>query len=793
MRFTLSALKKYLKTDMSAEQLAGAMTLLGLEVEEVHDMRKPLDRFIVAEVVEETPHPDSDHLHLLKVDTGGGIIQVVCGAPNAKKGLIGILARPGDIIPESGEKLKKGNIRGQASEGMMCSERELGLGTDHDGIIELPAGAKAGEAAPGALAKTYTIDVVFEAEVTPNRPDYLGVIGIARDLAAGGYGEFIAPKIESMKGSFDCPVKIENKAPEFAKQFDIRYVRGVNNGPSPKWLGDYLNLCGGKAISALVDITNYCVVDICRPLHAFDADKVKGAITVGLAKGGEKFLALDGNEYTLAGGDIVIRDDTGVISLAGIMGGSATSCTPETKNVILESAYFDPVAIRRSAKRLGIESDAKYRFERGVDPASTEWGMEFATKIIIDICGGEASHVARTGANAWRAPGVEFPIEYFKRRIGIDMDKETMAGILKRLGCEVKEKGDTLLINPPSWRGDIAAKEDITEELIRIYGYDKLPENHVAADGMRPVLDARQSRRGAARRLLAARGLVEVYTWSFMSSAKDSGTDEPIRLANPITAELDIMRRSIIPNLLDGLAANAARSIRSAHIFEIAPVFASGRPGDQRLCAAGARCGNMREKDWSAPAAPVSAYDAKADALALLALYGIDAAKVRYSTDGLPRWAHPHRGAAISYGGKTVGYFGEVHPLALKKSGIKNIAAAAFEIDLDTLPEAAKKTPAKKKLALSEFQPIERDFAFVLEAGVNADEILRAARTASEAISAARIFDIYTGTNLGGKKSVALSVEIVPAGKTLTDAEIQAISDRIIANAAKLGGVLRDK
>ncbi|MDR1476899.1 MAG: phenylalanine--tRNA ligase subunit beta, partial [Rickettsiales bacterium] len=444
-------------------------------------------------------------------------------------------------------------------------------------------------------------------------------------------------------------------------------------------------------------------------------------------------------------------------------------------------------------RRLGIESDAKYRFERGIDPASTEWGMEFATKLILDICGGEASKVSKTGSNPYKKTTIEFPAGYFEKRIGLKLDKKTAAGILGRLGCEIEEKSNALSVTPPSWRGDLEAKEDITEELIRIYGYDKMPANPVTAEGMKPVLDARQARNSTARRLLASRGLVEVYTWSFMSSKKESDVRQPIRLANPITAELDVMRQSIIPNLLDGVSANMARSVRSSHLFEIAPAYKSTRPGDQRTYASAVRSGNMRDKDWSAQGASASAYDVKEDALALLGLYGIDAAKVRYSTDGPPSWAHPYKSAAIIYANQTVGYFGEAHPLALKRHGIKNASAAAFEIDLDALPAGARKTPAKKKLALSEFQPIERDFAFAFDKNTPADEILRAVKSASDSIAEARIFDIYTGANLGGKKSVAVSATIVPSGKTFTEAEIQAISEKIIANAAKLGGELRDK
>ncbi|MDR2098578.1 MAG: phenylalanine--tRNA ligase subunit beta [Rickettsiales bacterium] len=795
MKFTLSALKKYLKTDKTPAEIADALTLLGLEVEEMRDARAPLAGFVVGEIVEAAPHPDSDHLRLLKVDAGSGILQVVCGAPNARKGLKGILSRPGDIIPSTGEKLRKGVIRGVESQGMMCSARELGLGSEHAGIVEIPADieAEAGAPALSVLEKIYPIDVVFDAEVTPNRPDYLGVIGIARDLAAGGHGEFVAPETKVVKGAFDSPVRVENRIPEAAKQFNIRYIKGLGNGESPDWLKNYLSAVGAKAISALVDVTNYCAVDICRPLHVFDADKIRGALRIDFAKEGEKFAALDGGTYDLKPGDIVIRDDVGIQSLGGIMGGIAASCTPETKNVLLESAYFDPANIRRTAKRLGIESDAKYRFERGIDPASTAWGMEFATRMILDICGGEASHVVETGADPHREIAIEFPVAHFKDRIGLDMDRKDMVAILERLGCVVEAKGDALRVVPPSWRVDMAIKEDITEELLRIYGYDRLPAVSVTAGGMRPLLSPLQARKSAARRLLASLGLVEVYTWSFMDSSKEIDVAAPIRLANPIASGLDVMRQSIIPNLLSGVAENLARSVESVGLFEIAPVFKSAAPGDQAIFAGAVFGGNVVEKDWRSAPRAASAYDAKEAMLSLLALYGADAAKLRYRTEGLPSWVHPARGAAVAFAGKIVGYFGDVHPLALRKFGIRNAPVAAFELDLGALPAVKSKGAAKKKLSLSEFQTVSRDFAFLFSNDVAADEILRAARGADAMISDAWVFDVYRGAELGGKKSVALQIAVSPAASTLTDGEIQAISDKVIANVAKLGGALRDR
>lgn len=796
MRFTYNQLKKYLKTNLNPNEIANALTMLGLEIEEIIDKKSPLADFIVGEIVECTDHPDSDHLHILKVNTGSEILDVVCGAPNARKGLKGILARPGNIIPADGSKLKKGMVRGKPSNGMMCSIRELGLGTEHDGIIELDDNAVAGQDAISALEKSYTLDVIYEGNVLPNHPDYLGVLGIARDLAAGGFGEFMGPEIKEVKCEFKSPITVINNATDDAKEFNTRYIKNVKNAESPKWLKDYLASVDMNSISALVDITNFCLHNLNRPLHVFDADKIKGNLVIDYAKGGEEFVALDGNTYILNAGDIVIKDDNGIQSLAGVMGGLATSCTMETKNVLLESAYFNPVVIRKTAKQLKIESDSKFRFERGIDPCCTIWGLDVATNLILDICGGTASEICKTGACCFKEYKIDFPVSYFKQRVGFDIDKKDMIDILSKLGLKVSDKGDVLEVIPPSYRGDIEGPHDITEELVRVYGFEKLPAISVKSEGKNLTVDIETIKKLQIPHILANRGLTEVYTWSFMSDKKEFDNTNPIRVVNPIASDLNVMRKSIIPNLLDGVKENLSRSIQTSNLFEIGPVFYGNNPEEQHLYVSGVRQGLTTFKDWSNNPANADVYDVKNDVFAICRLFDIDPEKLRYDTENLPTYLNPYKSAGVIFANKVIGYFGEVHPLILKKFGIKHTNVVCFEINVDEIPlPKAKKSIAKKKLNISDLQPISRDFAFIFDMDVKAIDITKTVKKANaELISSVRIFDIYVGDKLeSGKKSVAINVIIVPKEKTLSDDEIQEISNKIVENVVSLGGELRDK
>ncbi len=796
MRFTYNQLKKYLNTNLNANEIANALTMLGLEIEDVEDIRSPLSDFIVGEVIECKDHPDSDHLHLLKVNTGTEILDVVCGAPNVKKGLKGILARNGNIIPVNGMKLKKTMVRGYESNGMMCSAYELNIGEDHDGIIELPNEITAGTDAISALEKVYNLDVIYEGNVLPNRPDYLGVIGIARDLSAGGFGEFIPPQIQEIKSDYDSPIIVENKATEDAKEFNTRYIKGVENKDSPRWLVEYLKSSNMNSISALVDITNFCLHNINRPLHVFDADKIKGKLVIDYAKGGENFTALDGNTYILNEGDIVIKDDNGIQSLAGVMGGLNSSCSMETKNVLLESAYLNPVKIRKTAKRLKIESDSKFRFERGIDQCCTIWGMEYATNLILDICGGSPSRICKTGKCQYQPHTIEFPVSYFEKRIGFDIPKQEMVKILTNLGCEVSEDKDKLFITPPSYREDIEGKDDITEELVRVYGFDKLPSVSVRPDSFNLVVDTKIIHKTILPRILAYKGLTEVYTWSFMSSKKELDTTTPsIKITNPIASDLDVMRKSIIPNLLDGIKSNLSRCITTSNLFEIGPTFYGAKPMEQNISVAGVRQGEIQLKNWQGAPRTADVYDVKDDVISILKVFGVSLNSIKLETTNLPNWLNPYKSASIIFANKTIGYFGEIHPLTLKKFGIKNTNVVAFEVNLDFMPNLKLKGTSKKRLIISDLLPVYRDFSVIIDENVLGGTILSEVKNANkEYISDAIIFDIYKGDNLPkGTKSVAIRITIEQKDKTLTDDEINVIFKSAIDKVVKLGGKLRDK
>jgi len=797
MKFTLSSLKKYLKTDLSAQQIADACTILGLEIESMVDKAAPIANFIVGEIISEEKHPNADRLHLLKVSVGKGEpLQIVCGAPNAKKGLKGILARPGDVIPATGDTLEAGELRGVKSFGMMCSTRELGLGDDHSGIIELKdPKAFAGESAVAALAREFDLDVLFDAEVTPNRPDYLGVMGIARDLAAGGYGEFVEPPLPKILVSEKFTIQVENKATELAKYFLVQEFRGVKNVESPKWLKDYLSAVGMNSHNALVDITNYMMHNMCRPLHVFDADKIKGKIVIEEARGGEKFAALDGNTYTLSKGDIAIKDDTGVISLAGVMGGLSTAVSEDTRNVLVEAAYFVPAPVRMTSKRLGLESDSKYRFERGVDPNSCDWGLVRAGALIMEICGGQACPVIPTGQNPYRDTPLSFPVAFFKQHMGLELDRKEMARILTALGCVVSDKGAKLWITPPSWRADITMREDICEEIGRMFGYDKLPEERVLPSDFKPVLSARQARNMELKRVLAARGLSEAYTYSFMHSKdeiepwSEGFQKEPIFVANPITAEMDVMRKSLVPNLLNAVEWNNSHALSDSNdmnnwlgsisLFEIAPVFMGNQPGQQRLYATALRYGAARGNAWEEAKRWVEIYDIKADLFAALTLYNISENDIEFDTKNLPDWVNPYRSARVIIDGIVVAIFGEIHPSKMSKvPGV----AVFFELDLDVLPE---KSRFKKHYAPAELFMIFRELSFNFPTNVSVREIYNALTSLKEPLLAdITIYDKF-------KDSLGIQLKIQPKETALTDEQIAAIVAKAQKACEKLGGKLR--
>jgi phenylalanyl-tRNA synthetase beta chain len=806
MKFTLSWLKQHLDTDASVEAIAERLTMLGLEIEEVADRAAELAAFTVGYVVSCERHPNADRLTVCLVDTGARQVQVVCGAPNAHTGMKGVFAPAGVRIPGTGLDLKKTVIRGVESNGMLCSEKEMGLSEEHAGIIELPDDAPLG--APFA-AVTGLADPVIEIAVTPNRGDCLGVHGVARDLAAAGLGRLKPFNRAPVPGTFDSPIvwKRDFAAGEghACPMVVGRYFRDVTNRPSPRWLQDRLRAIGLRPISALVDITNLVTMDLARPLHVFDADRLAGDLSMRFARPGETILALDGRGYDLEPDMVVIADDRAVHGIGGVMGGEHSGCTEATRNVFLEVALFDPLSVAGTGRRLGIESDARYRFERGVDPTSALWGAEVAARLVGELCGGEASELVIAGA----MPAWERDLALRWERImglgGGPVANQRTAEILEALGFQARaQDAEKIVVAVPPWRPDVAGEADLVEEVVRVHGYDRIPAVPLPrmTDLPVPALDPLQRRVGLAKRTLAARGLAEAVTWSFMSSAlagQFGGGRPALRLANPIAADLDEMRPSPLPNLLAAAKRGADRGLADAALFEVGPAYRDDTPAGQGEVAAGVRIGRTGPRHWleasrNREARPVDAFDAKADALAVLAACGVPLASLRVVAEP-PPWYHPGRAAVIRLGPKTVlAAFGELHPRILKMLDLKG-PAVGFEVRLDAIP-AARGRPAKARPVFkpSPLQPVERDFAFVVDDAVAADRLLRAVAAADKAlITAASVFDVYAGEGIApGRKSIAVTVTLQPFDRTLTEPEIDAVARKIVANVAKeTGGVLR--
>lgn len=801
MKFTLSWLKDHLETDASLDAIAARLTALGLEVEGVEDNSRLFAPFTVAHVIEATQHPNADKLRVCRVDIGEGApLQVVCGAPNARAGIKVVFARAGLTVPGTGLELKPTVIRGVESNGMLCSAREMGLGQDHDGIMELPADAVVGQPfAPYVGAD----DAVIEIKLTPNRVDALGVRGIARDLAAAGLGRLKPLSILPVASSFDNPISVRLEFPggdnRACPLFIGCVLRGVKNGPAPDWMRRRLEAIGLRPISALVDVTNYMTIDLGRPLHVFDIKKLKGNLVVRPARAGEKFLALDGKTYDLQDGMTVIADDSGVVSLGGVMGGLSTGVDEMTSDVYIEAAYFDPVRTAATGRALGIQSDARYRFERGVDPAFVAQGLALAVKMITDMCGGAASSIQTVGEEpTWRRE-IRFRPERVKGLGGLDLPPARSRDILQSLGFTLRQDGDAFLVEPPSFRGDVEGEADLVEEVLRLHGYDAipsvaLPDRPIVA---RPALAPAQRRLKTVRRMLAARGFLESITYSFipLADARLFATDgrEPVRLMNPISTDLDSLRPSVLPALLRAAGRNAARGFDDLALFECGPEFPDDSIGGQKLVAALIRMGQTGPRHWTNPPRAVDAYDAKADALAALESLGYDEGALMVM-DGAAFWYHPGRSGTVRLGPKIIiAQFGELHPAILKAFDLDGPVVAA-EIMLDALPEGRSRTGrARPPLALSDYQPVERDFAFLLDRGTPADKLLRAVRGADKGlIAAVSLFDVYEGPHVGeDKKSLALSVRLEPKDRTLTEADIESVAQKIIAAAAKVGATLR--
>ena len=803
MKFTLSWLKEHLDTEATLDEITDALNMIGLEVESVDD-KSALKPFVIAKVLTAEQHPDADRLRVLSVDTGSGDpVQVVCGAPNARAGLVGAFAPPGTYVPGIDLELSVGKIRGVESHGMMCSERELQMSDEHEGIIDLEGEFELGSS---FAAHAGLDDPVIEIGLTPNRPDCTGVRGIARDLAAYGLGTLKDGATPPAGGNGPCPVGLTlefGDTQPLCLGFALRMVRGVENRQSPAWMQQRLTSIGLRPINALVDITNYVTFDRGRPLHVFDAARVTGDLVVRRGRQGEKVLALDEREYEVNSDICVIADDNGVESIAGIMGGEVSGCDETTTDVLIESALWDPYNIARTGRDLGIITDARYRFERGVDPAYMAEGMELATRLVLELCGGDPTEPVIVGYEPPVAKVVEFPISEVKRLTGIEVARADSLDILTRLGFEPSGDGDVVNIAVPTWRPDIDGKADLVEEVMRIHGVNRIdpqPLPRTAVVGER-ILTTIQIRTRAVKRALAARGMLEAVNWSFVSAelAELFGGGGPaLKLANPIAADMSDMRPSLLPGLLVSAQHNADKGHGDLTLFEVSDTYSDDTYTGQHRVAAGIRRGTARlegaGRHWSGESPSVGVYDAKADALAALEACGAPVGRVQIEAGG-PAWFHPGRCGTIRLGPKMVlGTFGEFHPRTLDKMGVSG-PVCGFEVDLDAVPEPKRKpTRTKTPLHISPFQALKRDFAFVVDTSVAAAEIVKAvAASDKKLISDIRVFDVFEGSSLGeGKKSVAVEVDIQPTDRTLTEADLEALAEQIVENVSqKTGGVLR--
>lgn len=800
MKLTLQWLGEYLDlkapAKVSAEDIIMKLTALGLEVDDVDNRAALYAPFKVAKVKSAEKHPDADRLRVCQVETADGMVQVVCGAPNARAGMTAIFAPSGSYIPGLDVTLEKGVIRGQESNGMLVSEREMKLSDEHNGIIDLDDSYAIGT--PITDVFDGLDDIIVEIGLTPDRADCAGILGIARDLAAAGLGQFNVPERPEIKEAFPSTVSVTTETPDTCPHFIGREIRGVKNGESPAWLKNRLESIGLRPISALVDITNYFCIGLNRPFHVYDVAKLKGNIAVKQAKGGETFDALNDKSYTLKGGETVITDDSGVLGLGGIVGGTSTGCDETTTSVFLECAYFDPIAIARAGRDLQIITDARYRFERGVDHEFLPHAVDLATQMIIDLCGGEAgTAVVAGGPVDWKKTYAFDPAKTYTHT-GVKIDEQEQLYILGSLGFEISGSAAPYQVQIPSWRHDIEGSIDLVEEVIRVHGYDSIPATELPRETVltQNALSPTHSLRQKAGRVMAMRGLQECITWSFTSHAiaKMFGDDIPasLRLTNPISVEMDTMRPSILPNLMQACVRNDNKGFGNAALFETGPIFKGVNPDDQSLVCAGVRHGVQADKNWISKESErsVDAFDAKADALA--AIHAVNPSLNPQITTDAPSYYHPGRSGTLRLGKNVLGYFGELHPAIIESLEGKG-KMVGFEVFLESLP-AAKQTGAKPTLNLSQFQPVKRDFAFLVDGDVAAADVVGAAtKGGGKLVSQVDIFDLYQGKGVPeGQKSLAIAVTFQPVDATLKDTEIEALCKSVIDQVvSKTGATLR--
>ncbi|MEG1451802.1 phenylalanine--tRNA ligase subunit beta [Brevundimonas sp.] len=795
MKFTLSWLKDHLETSADVNAVAEAMTMAGLEVEEVNDPVAKLAAFSVAKIVSAERHPNADRLQVCQVDTVDGMKEIVCGAPNARPGLTTIYAPIGAYVPGLDLTLVEKPVRGIVSNGMLCSGGELQLPDENDGILELSDDLAVGTSA----AQVFGLEPVIDFEVTPNRPDWLGVAGIARDLAAAGLGTLKTPAIEAVAGKGASSISVRIEAADLCPTFGGRVIRGVKNGPSPKWLQERLTAIGLRPINALVDVTNLISYDRARPLHVYDISKLEGSeIVVRAGQGEETVLALDGKEYAPKAADCVIADNGGAraIGLGGVMGGESTGCSDDTVDVFVESAWFTPLVTAQTGRSLGINSDAQYRFARGVDTHSVVPGLELATKLILELCGGEASEIVVAGQAPAAPEGFAFDPAHVTRLTGMDLSDDRIADILTALDFKV-ERGALWTVTPPTARRDAHGPADLVEEVARIEGFASLPSTPlpVVAPTAGGILSARQSRVRTARRALASMGYAEAVTWSFTKQAKAvlfGGGDDKLVLENPIASDLDCMRPSALPNLIEAAARNAARGHADAALFEIGPIYLGDGPKDQRTTITGLVAPHA-DRHWQG-AGDDALFTLKGDLVELLELIGAPVGSLQLVQGQNREWWHPGRSARLQLGPKNIIVeFGALHPSVLKTLDADG-PMLAFEIILDNVPEPkGKGGKARGAANLPNLMPLSRDFAFVLDEDKAVGDLVKAVSGADKAlITEVRVFDVYRGKGVPeGQKSIAIEVEIQPREATLTDVEIEALMAKVVAAATKAGAVLR--
>ena len=792
---SLSWLKNHLTTKANLNQIAERLTEIGLEVENIKSSNDNLDNFIICKIIKSQKHPNADKLKLCEVDIGtGNLIKVVCGAQNARDGLFAVYAPPGTIIPKTNMKLKVAKIRGIESYGMLCSGYELEESSDKEGIIELNKKEKNIGDKYFKSSGEKTMDIA----ITPNRPDCLGVRGIARDLASSGLGQLKKHPPIKINQKFKSPIKVSIKKEKGrgCGIFGSVYIKNVKNKESPDWLKRKIVSLGLKPISAIVDVTNYVMFDLNRPLHAYDADKINKEIIVRDSKRGESFQALDNKKYTLQNNMCAITDKSGVLGLGGIIGGTRSGTEFSTKNILLESAYFYPSSIRKTSKILDIDTDAKYRFERGIDPDSIRLGLELGMCMILDMCGGEASKFSIVGKLKDERKAIDLEAEKFSKVIGFSITNEEIKKILSSLGCSLKISGKKMKVLPPSWRPDIKEDIDLIEELTRIKGYDKVPLINPEKENIKDTLNYKQKLFHFSQRSVASKGFVEAVTWSFTDSKTDilfSELKNEIKLSNPISSDLDVLRSSLYSNLMISAKKNIHRNFEDLMLFEVGPVFKGSKPGEQSTMIGAIKTGKYSRKNWIEKERNFDVFDIKNDALRTLNEVGIDNSKIAVSNK-TKKWYHPGRSGLLSLGstsGPELAYFGEIHPSIIKKLDLRTENVLGFEIFLDNVPEPRKKIrEAKSQFVVSDYQKVVRDFAFVIDEKYSSGEIISLVKKIDkELINDVKIFDVYQGGNISpGKKSIAFNVTLEPKDKTLSEKDIEQISEKIVLTVQETTG-----